>query len=90
MEKPTPIGIIDTEQEEVVSVEQLVERYFPEGQDLSKEDWADINDTAYEIYDTKRKQGYGETQAPIENWRRAMRIVAIRKHLREKHKAANA
>lgn len=34
----------------VFSVEELVGRYFPENQELSKEDLLAIRQTAYEVY----------------------------------------
>ena len=57
----------------------LVERYFPRGELISKKDWLEIRQTAYKLY-RSRKEEY-----PRENWELAFKMVAMKKYSREEH-----
>lgn len=84
LKKPEVSGIINHNEQKVVSVEELVERYFPLYGEVSKEDVEELRKTAFDIYQERVEQGYGLEQDPEENWRRAIRVCAIKKYLNER------
>ena len=79
-----PIGLINYDTGEVIKVDELVERYFPTGELIPKQDWFDIRNTAYRMYLNRvrtHEQPDELFAKSVEDWNLAMRLVAIRKYL---------
>lgn len=91
MKEGHPIGIIETGADVAVfTVDDLVEEFFPEGKEISREDFLELRQTAYEVWQRQQKAGWKpenpeeELENSKRNWETATRILAIRKHIRRK------
>lgn len=81
MSERTPIGIIDFDKGEHLTASQIVERVFPRKKLMTRKDFREVRQTAYQIYEARKRQGETVFQEPEENWERAIRKVAIRRYL---------